>query len=142
LAHDRDHIGRALIGAVNDFSYRLLARLVNLWVAERNATRLSSCQGLRSALADKRAFFLRQRSEQVQDERINVSGTAPTDWTEYLYKTDETVDADELESEFPFDAIPYILVFDENLKTTNFDYGKSTPPTGAPTPKSWRRAAA
>jgi hypothetical protein len=55
---------------VNNFSYRLLARLVNLWVAERNAT--GSCQGFGSALADKRALFLRQRSEQVQDERINV----------------------------------------------------------------------
>ncbi|HKF13453.1 MAG TPA: hypothetical protein VKB89_32900 [Xanthobacteraceae bacterium] len=42
---------------------------------------------------------------------------APTDWTEYIYKTDETVDTDELESEFPFDAIPYILVFDENVET-------------------------
>ena len=45
------------------------------------------------------------------------SGIAPTDWTEYVYKTDETVDADELESEFPFDAIPYILVFDTNVET-------------------------
>jgi hypothetical protein len=40
--HDRDHVGRALVCAVNNFSYRLLARLVNHWVAERNATRLSS----------------------------------------------------------------------------------------------------
>ena len=53
LPHDRDHIGRALVGAVNNFSYRLLARLADLWVAERNATRLSGCQGFRGALADK-----------------------------------------------------------------------------------------
>jgi hypothetical protein len=72
LPNDRDHIGRALVCAVNNFSYRLLARLANLWIAERNATRLSSCQGFRSAPADKRAFFLRKRREQVQDERVNV----------------------------------------------------------------------
>jgi hypothetical protein len=41
----------------------------------------------------------------------------PTDWTEYVYKTDETVNANELESEFPFDAIPYISVFDTNIET-------------------------
>ena len=53
LPDDRDHIGRALVCAVNDFSYRLLARLADPWVAERNATRLSGCQGpLRQA-----AFF-------------------------------------------------------------------------------------
>ena len=45
------------------------------------------------------------------------SRIAPTDWTEYIYKTDEIVDADELESDFPFDAIPYILVFDANVET-------------------------
>jgi hypothetical protein len=57
-----------------------------------------------------------QRSLAALKRSLARSGTAPTDWTEYLYKTDETVDADELESEFPFDAIPYILVFDENVK--------------------------
>jgi hypothetical protein len=46
LPNDRDHIGRALVCAVNNFGYRLLARLTNLWVAERNATRLGSYQGL------------------------------------------------------------------------------------------------
>jgi hypothetical protein len=58
-----------------------------------------------------------QRSLAALKRSLARSGTAPTDSTEYLYKTDETVDADELESEFPFDAIPYILVFDENVKT-------------------------
>jgi hypothetical protein len=46
--------------------------LANLWIPERNATRLSGCQGFRSVLADKRAFFLRKRREQVQDEGVNV----------------------------------------------------------------------
>ena len=72
LPNDRDHVGRPLVCAVNNFSYRLLARFVDLWVTERNTARLSGCQGLRSALADQRTFLLRQRSEQVQDERIDV----------------------------------------------------------------------
>jgi hypothetical protein len=65
-------IGGALVCAVNNFSYRPLARLADLWVTERNITRLSGCQGFGSALADQRAFFLRQRREQVQDEGVNV----------------------------------------------------------------------
>ena len=43
LPHDRDDIGRALVCAVNNFSYRHLARLIDLWVAECNATAPSSC---------------------------------------------------------------------------------------------------
>jgi hypothetical protein len=58
-----------------------------------------------------------QRSLAALKRSLARSGTAPTDCTEYVYKTDETVDADELESEFPFDAIPYILVFDANVET-------------------------
>jgi hypothetical protein len=58
-----------------------------------------------------------QRSLAALKRSLARSGIAPTDWTEYVYKTDETVDTDELESEFPFDAIPYILVFDENVET-------------------------
>jgi hypothetical protein len=42
LPHDRDHIGRALVCAVNNFSYRHLARLIDLLVAECNATAPSS----------------------------------------------------------------------------------------------------
>lgn len=58
-----------------------------------------------------------QRLLAALKQSLARSGTAPTDWTEYVYKTDETVDTDELESEFPFEAIPYILVFDENVET-------------------------
>ena len=58
-----------------------------------------------------------QRSLGALKRSLARSGIAPTDWTEYVYKTDETVDADELELEFPFEAIPYILVFDENVET-------------------------
>lgn len=58
-----------------------------------------------------------QRSLAALKRSLARSGITPTDWTEYVYKTDETVDADELESEFPFDAIPYILVFDDNVET-------------------------
>ncbi len=58
-----------------------------------------------------------QRSLGALKRSLARSSTAPTDWTEYVYKIDETVDADELESEFPFEAIPYILVFDENVET-------------------------
>jgi hypothetical protein len=43
LSNDRDHVGRALVCAVNNFRYRPLARLVNLWVAVRNAlTRITA----------------------------------------------------------------------------------------------------
>lgn len=58
-----------------------------------------------------------QRSLGALKRSLARSGVAPTDWTEYVYRTDETVDADELESEFPFEAIPYILVFDESVET-------------------------
>jgi hypothetical protein len=58
-----------------------------------------------------------QRSLGALKRSLARSGIAPTDWTEYVYKTDETVDAKKLESEFPFEAIPYILVFDENVET-------------------------
>ncbi|WP_257169706.1 ATP-binding protein [Bradyrhizobium sp. SRS-191] len=39
----------------------------------------------------------------------------PTDWTEYVYQADGSLDAGELETDFPFDAVPYILVFDNNV---------------------------
>ena len=58
-----------------------------------------------------------QRSLGALKRSLARRGIPPPDWTEYVYKTDETVDADELESEFPFEAIPYILVFDENIET-------------------------
>lgn len=57
-----------------------------------------------------------QRSLAALKQSLARTGAAPTDWTEYIYKTDATVDTDELESEFPFDAIPYILVFDANVE--------------------------
>ena len=57
-----------------------------------------------------------QRSLGALKRSLGRSGIAPMDWTEYVYKTDETVDADELKSEFPFEAIPYILVFDQNVE--------------------------
>ena len=62
-----------------------------------------------------------QRSLAALKQSLARGGIAPTDWTEYVYKTDETVDADELESEFPFDAIPYILVFDAIVETIELE---------------------
>jgi hypothetical protein len=44
LPHDWDHIGRALVCAVNNLSYRPLARLANLWIPECNATRLAAAK--------------------------------------------------------------------------------------------------
>ena len=57
-----------------------------------------------------------QRSLAALKQSLARGGAAPTDWTEYIYQTDATVDTDELESKFPFDAIPYILVFDANVE--------------------------
>jgi hypothetical protein len=44
LSNDRNHIGRALVCAVNIFSYRPLARLANLWIPERNARALAAAK--------------------------------------------------------------------------------------------------
>ena len=44
------------------------------------------------------------------------SGIAPTDWTEFVYKTGKAMDADELEAELLFAAIPYILAFDTKVE--------------------------
>ena len=57
-----------------------------------------------------------QRSYEALDRSLARSGSAPPDWTEFVYKTGEAVDADKLKSEFPFAAIPYILVFDTNVE--------------------------
>jgi hypothetical protein len=80
LPHDRDHIGRALVGAVNNFSCRLLARLVNLWVAERNATRLSGCQGLRSALMKRARSFRASAANKcgMKESTSDISAQRPT----------------------------------------------------------------
>ena len=58
-----------------------------------------------------------QRSFKALERSLARSGVASTDWTEYVYQSDGTLDAEELEAEFPFEAIPYILVFDENVET-------------------------
>jgi hypothetical protein len=71
----------------------------------------------RSGDNDEQVGEAMQRSLAALKQSLAQSGVAPTDWTHYVYKTDENMDADELESEFPFDAIPYILVFDENVET-------------------------
>jgi hypothetical protein len=56
-----------------------------------------------------------QRSLKALVDSLENSRFKPTDWTEYVYQTDGSLDAEELETDFPFDAIPYILVFDENV---------------------------
>ena len=80
LPHDRDHIGRALVCVVNNFSCRLLARLVNLWVAERNATRLSGCQGLRSALMKRARSFRASAANKcgMKESTSDISAQRPT----------------------------------------------------------------
>jgi hypothetical protein len=56
-----------------------------------------------------------QHSFQALLASLNQGRLKPGDWTEYVYQTDGSLDAGELETEFPFDAIPYILVFDANV---------------------------
>jgi hypothetical protein len=56
-----------------------------------------------------------QRSFRALEGSLARIGARPTDWTEYVYRTDGALDANELESDFPFKAIPYILVFDDNV---------------------------
>ncbi|MEJ1937845.1 hypothetical protein WDZ92_47240, partial [Nostoc sp. NIES-2111] len=56
-----------------------------------------------------------QRSLDALIEVLDQKRSKPTDWTEYVYQADGALNIDELETDFPFDAIPYILVFDENV---------------------------
>jgi hypothetical protein len=53
-----------------------------------------------------------QRSFDALEESLSEGGLEPTNWTEYVYEADGALDAEELESNFPFEALPYILVFD------------------------------
>jgi hypothetical protein len=39
----------------------------------------------------------------------------PTERTKFFYQADQASDWEELESDFPFDAIPYILIFDDKV---------------------------
>jgi len=57
-----------------------------------------------------------QRSFDALEASLGRSGLAPTDWTEYVYETDGALNTEELESDFPFDALPYILIFDGNVE--------------------------
>ena len=57
-----------------------------------------------------------QRSFDALEASLGGDGLVPTDWTEYVYATDETLDTEELESDFPFDVLPYVLVFDRHVE--------------------------
>jgi hypothetical protein len=56
-----------------------------------------------------------QRSFDALEDSLSEGGLEPTDWTEFVYEADGALDAAELESNFPFDALPYILVFDAKV---------------------------
>jgi hypothetical protein len=56
-----------------------------------------------------------QRSFRALEISLARSGVIPTEWTEFFYQADEASDWEELESDFPFDAIPYILIFDDKV---------------------------
>ena len=55
MAHDRDDVSPALIRAIDNLGYCLLACLVDLRIAEHDAARLGGGQSLGRALADQRA---------------------------------------------------------------------------------------
>jgi hypothetical protein len=57
-----------------------------------------------------------QRSFEALEASLGRSGLAPTDWTEFVYEADGALDTEELEADFPFDALPYVLVFDGNVE--------------------------
>jgi hypothetical protein len=69
-----------------------------------------------------------QRSFEALERSLARHGAAPTDRTEYVYQTDGTLDAEELQADFPFEAIPYILVFDERVDAIelNLSGGRSS----------------
>ena len=56
-----------------------------------------------------------QRSFEALEESLARTDLVPTNWTEFVYEADGALDTEELESNFPFDALPYILVFDEKV---------------------------
>lgn len=56
-----------------------------------------------------------QRSFAALKSSLARGGLAPSEWTEFVYQADGALDSETLESQFPFDAIPYILVFDDKI---------------------------
>ena len=57
-----------------------------------------------------------QRSFDALEESLGRRGHPPADWTEFVYEGDGVLDTEELESDFPFDALPYILIFDPRVE--------------------------
>jgi hypothetical protein len=56
-----------------------------------------------------------QRSFEALEDSLDQSDLELADWTEFVYAADGTLDTEELETDFPFDALPYILVFDAKV---------------------------
>jgi hypothetical protein len=63
-----------------------------------------------------------QESFDALERSLGEGGLKLTDWTEYLYQTDGGLDAG-LESQFPSDTIPYILVFDGKVDAVELQLG-------------------
>jgi hypothetical protein len=57
-----------------------------------------------------------QRSFEALEDSLGQSDLEATDWTEFAYEADGALDTKELESKFPFDTLPYILVFDAKVE--------------------------
>ena len=69
----------------------------------------------RSGESDDAIGAAMQRSLDALIQILDQNRFKPTEWTEYVYQADGSLNASELETDFPFDAIPYILVFDDNV---------------------------
>src|SRR5690348_6409528 len=72
LSNDGEDVRRALVRVCHVALYGRLAGFRELRASELHAARFRSRQSHFGPRGDQRAFFLRQRREQVQNERVNV----------------------------------------------------------------------
>src|SRR3982074_3770297 len=73
LPDDRQHVGRVTVSAGGDSLHSGLTRLCELWVSQLNPTSFGACQCIPRPCGNHAALFLCQRSEQMQNEGVNVS---------------------------------------------------------------------
>jgi hypothetical protein len=64
--------------------------------------------------ADKVGAATRRSLDELE-RSLETGERRPSVWTEYTYDIDGTLNAADLIADFPFEAIPYILVFDQNV---------------------------
>lgn len=113
---DEDQLGKFGTGFL---STHLLSRQVRVrgTLHDKEHGRRAFEFGLdRSGEDDGQVGEAMQRSFEALEDSLARTDLVPTNWTEFVYEGAGALDMEELESDFPFDALPYILIFDEKVE--------------------------